>query len=182
MVVIKKLSQALADGDDIYALIRGSAVNQDGHTSGLTVPSEAAQEELVRTACESAGVRPAHVQFVEAHGPGTLVGDPIEAAALGAVLGENRPEGSYCKLGSVKTNIGHLEPAAGIAGLVKVALALKKGLIPPNLHFQKANPVIPFEKLKLRVQQTLEPWSEEHGAVYAGVNSFGFGGTNAHTV
>lgn len=145
MVVLKTLSRALDDEDDIYAVILGTASNQDGRTSSLTVPSEEAQEELVKEACRQAGVAPEQIQYVEAHGTGTLVGDPIEARALGRALGENRPEGRYCAIGSVKTNIGHLEPAAGIAGLIKVALSLKRGRIPPNLHFLEPNPSIDFE-------------------------------------
>lgn len=180
VIVLKPLSEALAAGDKIYSLILSSACNQDGHTTGLTVPSESAQETLVREACAAAKIEPGHVQFVEAHGPGTLVGDPIEARALGRVLGENRDE--PCLLGSVKTNIGHLEPAAGIAGLVKVALALDHGEIPANLHFKNPNPSIPFDELKLRVPTKNEKWSKRYGPALAGVNSFGFGGTNAHVV
>ncbi len=182
LVVLKPYARALADGDRIYALIRATAVNQDGRTNGLTVPNRKAQEELVRAACDLAGVEPRQVQFVEAHGTGTLVGDPIEARALGKVLAEGRADGTTCAIGSVKTNIGHLEPAAGIAGLIKVALALHQGLIPPNLHFEAPNPDIPFDELKLRVQTKLVPWCETDEPPIAGVNSFGFGGTNAHAV
>ncbi len=182
IVVLKPLSQALRDRDQIYALIEGSAVNQDGRTTGLTVPSQRAQEELVKEACQRAGISPNQVQFVEAHGTGTWVGDPIEARALGAALAKGRPDGIYCIIGSVKTNIGHLEAAAGIAGLIKVALALKHRMIPANLHFNHPNPEIPFDELKLRVPQTLEPWPEQNVPALAGVNSFGFGGTNAHII
>jgi acyl transferase domain-containing protein/ubiquinone/menaquinone biosynthesis C-methylase UbiE/acyl carrier protein len=182
LIVLKPWSLAIADGDPVYALIRATAINQDGRTNGLTVPSQKAQEELLREACRQAGVAPADVQFVEAHGTGTLVGDPIEARALGTVLAEGRPDGATCAIGSVKTNIGHLEPAAGIAGLLKVALALDHDVIPPNLHFREPNPEIPFDELKLRIPCAREPWSEANGPVIAGVNSFGFGGTNAHVV
>jgi acyl transferase domain-containing protein/NADPH:quinone reductase-like Zn-dependent oxidoreductase/SAM-dependent methyltransferase/aryl carrier-like protein len=182
MVVLKPLSRALADRDGIYALILSTASNQDGRTSSLTVPSARAQEELLREACREADVAPAAIQYVEAHGTGTLVGDPIEAEALGRVLGEGRPEGSYCAIGSVKTNIGHLEPAAGIAGLIKVALSLKHGSIPANLHFSRPNPAIDFDRLKLRVQTEMGAWSRENLPVLAGVNSFGFGGANAHAI
>jgi thioester reductase-like protein len=181
VVVLKPLRQALADRDRIYALIRGTAVNQDGRTSGLTVPSQEAQTALLRQACRQAGVSPADIQYVEAHGTGTLVGDPIEARALGAALSPGRPPDRPCIVGSVKTNIGHLEAAAGIAGLIKTALALKHRLIPANMHFRVPNPEIPFEDLKLKVPQQLLPWPAG-GPALASVNSFGFGGTNAHVV
>ncbi|HIK04816.1 MAG TPA: SDR family NAD(P)-dependent oxidoreductase [Trichormus sp. M33_DOE_039] len=181
VVVLKLLSQAIADGDRIYATIRGSAVNQDGRSNGITAPNSLAQEAVLREAYRQAGVAPGQVQYIEAHGTGTKLGDPIEVKALGKVLSEGRPPGEYCALGSVKTNIGHTEAAAGIAGLIKVALSLKHGEIPPSLHFQEANPYIPFDKLPLRVQQKLESWSGGESLI-AGVSSFGFGGTNAHVV
>jgi len=182
IVVLKPLESAMADGDSIYAVIRGSAVNQDGQTNGITVPSGQAQEAALREAYRQAGVSPEQVQYIEAHGTGTSVGDPIEANALGMVLGSDRTPGDYCLIGSVKTNIGHLESAAGIAGLIKVALALSHRQIPANLHFQTPNPKIPFEELRLRVPQTLEPWRNGNGQRIGGVNSFGLGGTNAHVV
>jgi acyl transferase domain-containing protein/surfactin synthase thioesterase subunit/NADPH-dependent curcumin reductase CurA/NADP-dependent 3-hydroxy acid dehydrogenase YdfG/acyl carrier protein len=182
IVVLKRLSQAQADGDPIYAVIRGSAVNQDGHTNGITVPNGQAQEAAIRQACKQAGILPEQIQYVEAHGTGTPVGDPIEANALGNVLGKNRPLEDSCIIGSVKTNIGHLESAAGVAGLIKAALVVKHGLIPPNVHFQTPNPKIPFEELRLRVPAALEPWPNGSALRIAGVNSFGFGGTNAHVV
>ncbi len=178
VVVLKPLRAALADGDPIYALIRGSAVNQDGRTNGLTAPNRWSQERVLREACAQAGVAPETVDYVEAHGTGTLLGDPIEAQALGAVLAPGRPDGRPCLLGAVKTNIGHLEFAAGVAGVIKVALMCKHRMVPPNLHFQTANPHIPFVDLKLRIPTALEPWT---GSL-AGVSSFGFGGTNAHAV
>ncbi len=182
VVVLKPLPDALADGDPIYAVIRGTAINEDGRTSGITVPGRAAQEAMLRTAYRQAGVAPSDVQYVEAHGTGTPVGDPIEAQALGAVLGQGRPHGAHCVIGSVKTNIGHLEAGAGIAGLIKVALMLKHREIPPNLNFQEPNPNIPFDELRLRVPRKLEPWPDVKGPARAGVNSFGFGGANAHAV
>lgn len=183
IVVLKPLSRALADGDQIYAVIRGSAVNSDGKTNGITVPSSLAQEAALREAYRQAGVLPEQIHYIEAHGTGTLVGDPVEALALGNVLGRGRHPDGYCTIGSVKTNIGHLESAAGIAGLIKAALALKYSQIPPSLHFQTPNPQIPFEELRLRVPQTLEAWpSKNQEPRRAGVNSFGFGGTNAHVV
>jgi acyl transferase domain-containing protein len=181
IVVLKKLSRALADGDLIYALIAGSAVNQDGRTNGIGVPSQSAQEALVRVACQKADIDPRAVHYVEAHGTGTAVGDPIEARALGGVLSKDRPVSEACVVGSVKTNIGHLEAAAGIAGIIKTALILKHRTIPPNLHFSEPNPNIPFEDLKLRVPVRTEAW-EDKGPAVAGVNSFGIGGTNAHVV
>ena len=152
VVVLKPLSRALADGDPIYAVVRGSAVNQDGRSNGLMAPNPLAQEAVLREAYRRAGVSPGDVQYVEAHGTGTLLGDPIEVSALGAVLGIDRPPERPCAVGSVKTNIGHLEAAAGIAGLIKVALALKHREIPPTLHFAEPNPHIPFDRLPLRVQ------------------------------
>ncbi|MGB9513234.1 MAG: beta-ketoacyl synthase N-terminal-like domain-containing protein, partial [Candidatus Acidiferrum sp.] len=182
VIVLKLLSKARADGDPIYAVIRGSAVNQDGRSNGLMAPNPLAQEAVLRGAYQQAGVSPGKVQYVEAHGTGTLLGDPIEAKALGAVLGVERPPGQRCALGSVKTNLGHLEAAAGIAGLIKVALALRHREIPASLHFKNPNPHIPFDTLPLRVQTTLSPWPAESGPALAGVSSFGFGGTNAHVV
>lgn len=183
IVILKPLSKALSDGDRIYATIRGSAVNQDGHTNGMTVPNGDAQEAVLREAYQQAGILPEQISYVEAHGTGTSVGDPIEANALGNVLRSNRPPGDHCFIGSVKSNIGHLEAAAGIAGLIKTALILKHGQIPPNLHFEIPNPKIPFEDLRLRVPQTLEPFLQKSkGPCLAGVNSFGAGGTNAHVV
>ncbi|MBN1814014.1 MAG: SDR family NAD(P)-dependent oxidoreductase [Anaerolineae bacterium] len=182
VVVLKPLSRALADGDSIYALVRGSAVDHDGRSNGLMAPSPRAQEAVLREAYRRAGVSPAHVQYVEAHGTGTFLGDPIEAKALGIVVSADRPSESPCMIGSVKSNIGHLEAAAGIAGLIKVALSLKQRAIPPTLHFQEPNPLIPFDELRLRVQQTLGPWPDETRPLLAGVSSFGFGGTNAHLV
>ncbi|MHC5767581.1 MAG: SDR family NAD(P)-dependent oxidoreductase [Nostoc sp.] len=182
IVVLKPLSQAIADRDPIYAVIISSAVNQDGQTNGITVPNGQSQEAALQEACQNAGILPQQIQYIEAHGTGTPVGDPIEVIALGNVLGKNRTLGEYCTVGSVKTNIGHLETASGIAGLIKVALALKHRQIPPNLHFQTPNPKIPFEELGLRVPTTLEPWPNSKEARLAGVNSFGFGGTNAHVL
>jgi myxalamid-type polyketide synthase MxaE and MxaD len=182
VVVLKPLSQALADGDPIYAVIRGSAVNQDGRSNGLMAPNPLAQEAVLREAYRQAAVSPGEVQYIEAHGTGTLLGDPIEAKALGNVLGVGRPVGHNCAIGSVKTNLGHLEAAAGIAGLIKVALALRHREIPPSLHFEEPNPHIPFDELPLHVQTTLGSWPAEIGAALAGVSSFGFGGTNAHVV
>jgi acyl transferase domain-containing protein/NAD(P)-dependent dehydrogenase (short-subunit alcohol dehydrogenase family)/acyl carrier protein len=182
LVILKPLRQASADRDRIYAVIRGSAVNQDGRTNGLTAPSRQAQEAVLREAYRKANVVPGHVQYVETHGTGTALGDPIEIGALGAVLGIDRPTGSRCAVGSVKTNVGHLEAAAGITGLIKVALSLWHARLPASLHFESPNPHIPFGELPLFVQRTLSDWPPTTGPRLAGVSSFGFGGTNAHVV
>jgi acyl transferase domain-containing protein/acyl-CoA synthetase (AMP-forming)/AMP-acid ligase II/acyl carrier protein len=182
IVVLKPLSRALADNDPIYAVIRGTAINQDGRTNGLIAPSRQAQEAVLAAAYRRAGLSPGTAQYVEAHGTGTFLGDAIEANALGTVLADGRPPGSRCLIGSVKTNIGHLEAAAGVAGLIKVALALRNRAIPPSLNFAEPNPEIPFDSLPVRVARTLTPWPENGGRAVAGVSSFGFGGTNAHAV
>ena len=182
VVVLKPLSRALADGDPIYCLIRGSAVNNDGASNGLTAPNPAAQEAVLRAAYARAGIDPASVDYVEAHGTGTQLGDPIEAKALGTILGTGRPPERPLLLGSVKTNIGHLEPASGVAGIIKVALAMKHGQIPPSLHFEKPNPHIPFAELRLQMQTILDAWPSRSAPATAGVSAFGFGGTNCHVV
>ncbi|WP_237743540.1 type I polyketide synthase [Pleurocapsa sp. PCC 7319] len=181
LILLKPLAEAQRDGDRIYAVIHSTAVNQDGYSKGLAAPNPKAQEEVLREAYRRSGINPSAVDYVEAHGTGTKVGDPIEASALGAVLGKNRQPGDYCQLGSVKTNIGHVETAAGVAGVIKVALALKHKQIPPSLHFHNPNPEINFEELHLQVSTELTPWQTDTPAI-AGVNSFGFGGTNAHVV
>ena len=181
-VVLKPLRQAVADGDTIYALLAGSACNQDGHTPGLTMPSQASQELLVREACRSANIQPNQIRYVEAHGTGTPVGDPIETNALGAVLGQDRAQDQPCWIGSVKANIGHLEAGSGIAGLIKAALILKHQQIPPNIHFTNPNPNIDFEGLGLRVPTEITKLPDGEGPAYVGVNSFGFGGTNVHVI
>ena len=178
-VVLRPLARAIKDEDQIYALIRSTAVNQDGHAGGITVPGQQAQQDLLQEACQRGKIAPHQIQFVEAHGTGTPVGDPIEALALGRVLGRQRQGDSQCIVGSVKTNIGHLEPASGIAGLIKTALSLKNKMIPGNLHFNDPNPNIPFQELKLRVPKCLEPWPVTADPALAAVCSFGFGGSNA---
>ncbi len=181
LVLLKPLSQAQADGDDIYGVILSSAVNQDGLSNGMAAPNPVAQEAVLREAYQRVGIDPSLVDYIEAHGTGTKVGDPIEANALGAVFGKHRQPGNNCLIGSVKTNIGHTETAAGIAGIIKVALALKHKQIPPSLHFNTPNDAIAFENLKLQVVTQLTPWEKDKPLI-AGVNSFGFGGTNAHIV
>ncbi len=182
MILLKRLSQAIADGDPIHGVIIGTALNQDGHTNGISLPSAEAQARLVRDACKDADIAPSRIGFVEAHGTGTAVGDPIEAHALADALCADRPAASPLLIGSVKTNLGHLETAAGVAGLVKAVLVLKHGQVPANLHFATPNPNIDFEGLKLRVNSTLEPFPETDGTRIVGVNSFGFGGANAHII
>ncbi|MFF3941591.1 type I polyketide synthase, partial [Streptomyces phaeofaciens] len=181
-LALKTLSRAVADGDRIYCVIEGSAVNNDGATPGLTVPSARAQEEVIRRAHERAGTRPEDVQYVELHGTGTRVGDPIEAAALGSALGTGRPADSPLRVGSAKTNIGHLEGAAGIVGLLKTALSIWHRELPPSLNFETPNPDIAFDELRLRVQQDLTAWPHPDRPLTAGTSSFGMGGTNCHVV
>jgi acyl transferase domain-containing protein/acyl carrier protein/ubiquinone/menaquinone biosynthesis C-methylase UbiE len=181
VLVLKPMSRALTDGDPIYAVVRGTAVNQDGRTTGISLPNRAAQEAMLSEAYRHAGIAPEDVQYIEAHGTGTPVGDPIELNAIGEVVGRRRPPEAPCIVGSVKTNIGHLEAASGVAGLIKTALSLKYGQIPATLHFETPNPDIPFEALNLRVPQTLQQWPDTVPRL-AGVNSFGFGGTNAHVI
>jgi acyl transferase domain-containing protein len=158
VVVLKRLADAVAEGDHIHAVIRGSAVNQDGRSSGITVPNGNAQQAVIRDALATAGVAGARVGYVEAHGTGTALGDPIEVRALSAVLGEGRDPASPIALGSVKTNIGHLEPAAGVAGLIKTVLALRNEQIPPLLHLREVNPEIEIDKLPVSLPTTLTPW------------------------
>jgi acyl transferase domain-containing protein len=182
VIVVKPLAAAVENRDPIYAVIRGSAVNQNGSSNGLTAPSRQAQEKALRQAYSQAKVSPGQVQYVEAQGTGTELGDAIEAMALGSVLREDRPPGADCALGSVKTNIGHLETASGMASVIKVALALQHNQIPATLHFNTPNPNIPFDDLPLTVQKKLGTWPDESRSRLAGVSAFGFGGSNAHVV
>ncbi len=183
LIALKRLEDAIADGNPIYALIQGSAVNNDGRSSGfLTTPGGAGQEDLLRKAYQDAGVSPGQVQYIEAHGTGTRAGDPVEIGAIGAVVKEGRPKGSVCRVGSVKTNFGHAEGAAGVAGLIKVALSLKHHFLPASLHFQTPNPAIPWDELPVRIQAQPEPWPEHEGTALGGVSAFGIAGTNAHIV
>ncbi|WP_341529633.1 beta-ketoacyl synthase N-terminal-like domain-containing protein [Nostoc sp. UHCC 0302] len=182
VVVLKRLSDAIADGDNILALIRGSAVNQDGASSGLTVPNGVAQQTLIRKALANAGVEPAQVSYVEAHGTGTSLGDPIEVESLSAVLGQGRSQEEPLIIGSAKTNIGHLESAAGVAGLIKVVLALQNQEIPPHLHLKNPNPFIPWAKLPVVVPTQRTPWTSGDKPRIAGLSGFGVTGTNAHLV
>ncbi|MGW6839416.1 type I polyketide synthase [Streptomyces sp. NPDC054958] len=182
VVVLKTLSDAIADGDDVYCLLAGSAVNNDGGGEGLTVPERSAQEAVITAAYEQAGIAPGDVAYVELHGTGTPTGDPVEAAALGAVLGAGRPDDRPLLVGSVKTNIGHLEGAAGIAGFLKGVLAARHREIPASLNYASPNPAIALDELRIRVNTELTAWPERAGRLVVGVSSFGMGGTNCHAV
>ncbi|WP_218081138.1 type I polyketide synthase [Anthocerotibacter panamensis] len=182
VVVLKRLADALVDGDTILAVVRGSAINQDGRSNGLTAPNGLAQEAVLRQALAAAGVAPQAISYIEAHGTGTPLGDPIELEALKAVLTVNRPLTNPCLVASVKTNLGHLEAAAGIAGLIKSVLALWHREIPPHLHLSTLNPHVNLEGIPLTIPTQSQPWPEWAERRLAGVSSFGFGGTNAHVV
>ncbi|MCK6588954.1 MAG: type I polyketide synthase, partial [Polyangiaceae bacterium] len=182
VVVLKRLSDALRDGDPIWACVRGSWVNHDGQSAGLTAPNVQAQEKLLREALVRARVSPSDIGYIEAHGTGTPLGDPIEVDALRAVLGAPRSDGGRCVLGSVKANIGHLEAAAGIAGFVKAVLALKNEQIPRHLHFTRLNPMISLEGTPFMIPTEAQPWPRGERPRLAGVSSFGFSGTNAHVI
>ncbi|MDA7920910.1 amino acid adenylation domain-containing protein [Verrucomicrobiales bacterium] len=183
MFVIKPLAKAQEDGDRIYCTIKAAVINQDGNTSSMTVPGVETQAEMLRIAYAQAGIEPKRVRYMEAHGTGTPVGDPIETRALGIVLSDGRDDDDVCMVGSVKTNVGHLESGSGVAGVAKAALVLHHDTIPPNLNFKNPNPNIPFDEFKMKVVTELQPLP--HLGDYppvVGVNSFGFGGTNSHIV
>ncbi|NEO56677.1 MAG: alpha/beta fold hydrolase [Okeania sp. SIO3B5] len=182
VVVLKRLSDAMADGDIILATIRGSAINHDGPSSGLTVPNKKAQKEVIQQALQNARVEPHQVSYVEAHGTGTTLGDPIELEALAAIYGKKRPENQPLVVGSVKTNFGHLEAAAGVSSLIKVALALHHQEIPPHLHFKNPNPYIPWDRIPVTIPTSGIPWSQGEKPRMAGVSSFGMSGSNIHII
>ena len=183
ILALKRLSEAQADGDRIWAVIRGSALNQDGASPGLTVPSAPSQEKVIEAALSAARLEPAQVDYVEAHGTGTEVGDPIEAQATGAAYGRDREAGRPLLIGSVKTNIGHLEAAAGVAGVMKTVLSMNSGVIPRHLHFRTPNPAIDWAGLPLQVTSAPVDWPVAPGRpLRAGVSGFGWSGTNAHVV
>ena len=182
VVVLKRLEDAVAHGDKIQAIIRGSAVNQDGQTNGLTAPNGQSQQEVIRLALAKAGVKPSQISYVETHGTGTTLGDPIEVNSLKAVMMEGRESNQPCWIGSVKTNVGHLEAAAGIAGLIKLVLSLEHREIPPHLHLKKLNPYIELEQTEMEIPTQLQPWLSSEEPRRAGVSAFGFGGTNAHVI
>lgn len=182
VVVLKRLEDARRDGDDVLAVIKGSAVNSDGRSNGLTAPNPDAQVDVLHSAYADARIDPRSVDYVEAHGTGTILGDPIEATALGTVLGRQRDVAEPLLLGSAKTNFGHTEAAAGVAGVMKVVLAMREGVLPPSLNYTGPNPYIDFDREHLEVVEDPREWPEYSGRAIAGVSGFGFGGTNAHVV
>ena len=182
MVVLRRLSDAVANGDRVMAIIRGSAMNQDGKSNGLTAPNGTAQRAVVRAALAEAKVAAVDVQYVETHGTGTSLGDPIEVNSLIAELGAGRAADNPLYLGALKTNIGHTEAAAGILGVIKTVVALQREEIPPNLHFKTPNPLIDWDAAPLVVPTTVSRWPSANGQRTAGVSSFGFSGTNAHVL
>ena len=180
VAVLERLQDALEAGHDVLAIVRGSAVNQDGRSAGLTAPNGLAQRDVIARALESARVEPAEVGYVEAHGTGTPLGDPIEIEALSDVIGRagDRP----CSIGSIKSNIGHLEAAAGIAGFLEAVLALDRERIPAHLHFERLNPNIRLDDTRFEIPTSARPWPRGDHRRIAAVSSFGFSGTNAHVV
>jgi acyl transferase domain-containing protein/acyl carrier protein len=182
VIVIKRLEDAIRDGDRIRAVIRGSAINQDGASGGLTVPNGVAQQRVIADALKRAQLNPSEVGYLEAHGTGTSLGDPIEAQAAGAAFGIGRDPDQPLLMGSAKTNIGHLEAAAGIAGVIKVILSLEHETLPKHLHFEHPSPHIPWHRLPVEVVKESIPWARSERPRIAGVSSFGFAGTNAHVI
>ncbi len=182
MLVLKRVSDARRDGDQILAVIAGSAVNHDGRSNGLLAPNPDAQEEVLRRAYKDAGINPRNVDYIEAHGTGTILGDPIEADALGRVVGRGRDADKPALLGAVKSNVGHLESAAGAASLAKMTLALANDKLPPSINYAGPNPYIDFDKEHLKVNDTVSEWPRYSGHAITGVSGFGFGGANAHLV
>lgn len=182
MLVLKRVDDARRDGDQILAVIAGSAVNHDGRSNGLIAPNQDAQAEVLRRAYKDAGIDPRNVDYIEAHGTGTILGDPIEAEALGRVVGKGRPADRPALLGAIKTNIGHLESAAGVASMAKVVLALQHDKLPPSINFAGPSPYIDFDAMRLKVVDQATDWPRYGGYALAGVSSFGFGGANAHLV
>ncbi|MDT5088214.1 MAG: phthiocerol/phenolphthiocerol synthesis type-I polyketide synthase, partial [Mycobacterium sp.] len=179
VIVLKRLTDAVRDGDRVLAVVRGSAVNQDGRSNGLTAPNTIAQQDVIKSALRSADVTAGSVNYIEAHGTGTGLGDPIEFEALADQYGRGEAQ---CALGAVKSNFGHLEAAAGIAGFIKAALSVQRAQIPPNLNFAQWNPAIDHKPTRLFVPTELSPWPAEEGPRRAAISSFGIGGTNAHVV
>jgi acyl transferase domain-containing protein/NADPH:quinone reductase-like Zn-dependent oxidoreductase/NADP-dependent 3-hydroxy acid dehydrogenase YdfG/acyl carrier protein len=182
VLALKTLASAIQDRDRIHAIIRGTGVNQDGRTEGITLPNPKAQKELIKQVLKQAKVNPKDVSYIEAHGTGTAAGDPRETESLGKVIGKDRPGDTKCLIGSVKANIGHLEAASGVAGVIKAVLCLKHELVPPQISYRNPNPAIPFNELGLKVPQKPEPLPQKSEPHIAVVNSFGYGGTNAHLI
>jgi acyl transferase domain-containing protein len=179
-VLLKPLAQAMADGDHVYAVIDGSAINNDGHTLGVTTPGVEGQVDVIERALHKAGAAPSTVSYVEAHGTGTMIGDPIELRALARAFAKDPP--AHCAIGSVKTNVGHLLSAAGIASFIKVVLALHHRTLPPTLHCQQVNPRFEFERTPFRPVVEARPWAAQAGVRRAGISAFGFGKTNVHVI
>ncbi|MBW4511499.1 MAG: acyltransferase domain-containing protein [Scytonematopsis contorta HA4267-MV1] len=182
IVVLKRLGDAIQDKDNVLAVIKGSAVNHDGLSNGITAPNGLSQQAVIRQALKNAGVAPAQISYVEAHGSGTSLGDPIEVESIKAVLGQGRSPLQPCRIGSIKTNIGHLEAAAGIAGLIKLVLSLQYQQIPPHLHLKQLNPLIQLEGTPFSIPTECQSWSVATEPRLAGVSSFSFGGTNCHVI
>ncbi len=181
IVLLKPLEKAMEDGDPVYAVILSTGVNQDGQTNGISMPNPVSQSALIESVYGQAGIEPSKIRYVEAHGTGTQAGDPIETRALDAVLSRGRVHGDKCLVGSIKSNLGHLEAAAGIAGLIKAALCIHHGKVPPNIHFKNPNPAIPLDTYCIEVPVTVRDLDTSN-PLYVGVNSFGYGGTNAHAL
>jgi acyl transferase domain-containing protein/acyl carrier protein len=182
VLVLKRLSDAVADGDTVLAVIRGSAINQDGRSNGLTAPNGPSQVAVIQAALANAGLEPQDISYIETHGTGTSLGDPIEVQALGAALGGGHSAENPLVIGSVKANVGHMEASAGVGGLIKTVLMLQHGAIPPHLHLHQPNPYIPWDELPIAIPNSLTPWETADGRRIAGVSSFGFSGTNAHII
>lgn len=182
VIVLKRLTDAIKDKNVIHALIRGGDINNDGKTKGIMQPSQRAQEILLKDAYYDSDISPLQAQYIEAHGTGTKVGDPIEMNALANVIGEGRSKDNRCMLGSVKANVGHMEAAAGLGGIIKVILAIRHRQIPKVIHFEKLNSAANTEERHIYVQKDLGPWPNDNKPLIAGISSFGFGGTNAHIV
>ena len=182
VIILKRMSDALADGDRILALIRGSAVNQDGKSNGLTAPNGLAQQAVIRQALENAGVDAADIQYIEAHGTGTPLGDPIEMEAIGRVFQQTHSAAAPLFVGSAKTNVGHTEACAGLVGLIKVVQALQQETIPPHLNLHDPNPYIPWDELPVKIPTEPTPWPRSAKPRCAGISAFGYSGTNAHTI
>ena len=181
-IVLKPLSKARSDGDNVLAVIRGDSVNHDGHSSGLTVPSGPSQQQVIRSAIKNANLKPEDIYYIESHGTGTAIGDPIEIGALAAVFGKSHSKLKPLIVGSVKANIGHLEPAAGIAGLIKTVLMIQHRQIPGQVHFNEPSHLIDWQNIPIKIPQSTMDVGEETGPLIVGVSSFGFGGTNAHII
>ncbi|WP_157787699.1 SDR family oxidoreductase, partial [Chlorogloeopsis fritschii] len=181
-IILKPLRDALSDRDRIYGIIKGSAINHNGSSNGLSAPNPRAQADLILDAYQYSGVNPEHITYVETHGTGTSLGDPIEIQGLTEAFRTYTNKSAYCAIGAVKSNIGHLEPASGLAGLVKVLLAMKHGQIPPTLHIQEPNPYLDLETTPFYISDRLRPWQPANGKKYAAISAFGMGGTNAHVV